>query len=189
VAALFLVFCMSDEAESETKAIGVYPGDTNPAAIHLVGTIITWWARIEGMMVLDIMALRTQPFSSGIAAKEDFPKKGKNIIAHWRKLLANGYGGDPVKISNIDAVCRISRELIEHRNHLVHSFWPYGQNDKEVVELQWVMPDKQAQYGARMGVYRKTISELNDINNSLARLYTQVMVISFNWHTLYNSPH
>lgn len=137
------------------------------------------------MMVLDIMALRTQPFSSEVAAKVDFPKQGKGIIAHWRKLLANGYGNDPEKISSVDAACRAARELIDHRNHLVHSFWPYGQSDQTVVELQWVMPDKQAQYGVKMGVYRKTISELNSINNSLARLYTKVMAISVNSHTLY----
>jgi hypothetical protein len=176
---------MDQESTALPKEFGVYPGNTNPAAIHLVGTIITWWARIEGMMVIDIMTLRTQPFSQAIAAKEAFPKQGKGIISHWRKLLVNGYGEDTSRIAEIDDACRLARELIDHRNHLVHSFWPYGQTDLEVVELQWVMPDPESPYGARMGTYRMSISDLDNINHRLAHLYHLVMAISFNSHGLY----
>jgi hypothetical protein len=167
------------------EGIGVYPANTNPAAIHLVGTIVTWWARIEGMMVNDIMALRTQPFSRDIVAKEAFPKQGKPIISHWRKLLVNGYNHDPRLVSAVDEACRLARELIDHRHHLVHSFWPYGQNDPEIVELHWVKPDIQSAIGAQMGIYRKSIGELDEINGRLAHLYHLVMAISFNSDTLY----
>jgi hypothetical protein len=73
------------------RQIGVYPGDTNPLVLHLTGTIISWWARVEGMMVFDIMSLRTLPCSRPIAEKERFPTAGKAIIKQWRRLLLNAY--------------------------------------------------------------------------------------------------
>lgn len=167
------------------SGIGVYPGGTNPAFIHLTGTIVSWWARIEGIMVQDIWALRTQPANARIVEKEQFPTSAKNIAKHWRKLLINGYGAGASEASKIDDAVRRAIELIEHRNHLVHSFWPYGQIEHEKLELSWIRPDPKEKYGVRRGTYSMTVDELDKINQRFANLYVAVMAISFNSHRIY----
>jgi hypothetical protein len=167
------------------RRIGVYPGDTNPLVIHLTGTIISWWARVEGMMVFDIMSLRTLPSNRPIAEKEKFPTAGKAIIKQWRKLLVNAYESDSPERPKIGAATEAALELIDHRNHLVHSFWPYGQIDPDKLELHWVRPDPTARHGARLGTYCMTIDELDEVNQRLSHLYNRVMAISFNSHRLY----
>jgi hypothetical protein len=164
---------------------GVYPGGTNPAFIHLTGTIVSWWARIEGMMVSDIMCLRTLPCSKAIAEKERFPGGGKAIVKQWRKLLVNAYEEGSPERAKVDAAVNAALELVHHRNHLVHSFWPYGQNDPEKLELQWVRSDAAARNGARIGSYCMTVEDLDEVNRRLSNLYTRVIAISFNSHRLY----
>ncbi len=137
-------------------------------------------------MINDIWALRTQPFSSDIVGKESFPTAGRDIVKHWRKLLANGYKNNQEQIAKIDRAVTEAISLLKHRNHLVHSFWPYGQNDPERLELHWIRPDLTERYGVKRGTYSMTIDELNEVNQRLAKLYTRVMTISFNSHRLYN---
>lgn len=165
--------------------IGVFPGGTNPAFIHLTGTIVSWWARIEGMMVHDIMTLRTQRFSAAIAKKEAFPTAGRSIVKQWRKLLVNAYGDGAPEVAKIDAAVNRAIELLDHRNHLVHSFWPYGQTDFEKLELHWIRPDTSERYGVRFGKYSMTVDDLDVVNQRLANLYNVVMAISINSHRLY----
>ena len=164
---------------------GVYPGGTNPAIIHLTGTIISWWARIEGVMIFDIWPLRSQAFSAEISANENFPTSGKDIIKQWRKLLVNAYGKEHSEVIKIEAAKSEALTLIDHRNSLVHSFWPYGQVDQQRLELHWVRRADRQPNGVSLGTYSKSIEELDEINDRLASLYTKVMAISFNSHRLY----
>ncbi len=64
------------------EQIGIYPRGTNPEFIHLTGTIVSWWARIEGIMMQDIMCLRSQPFSAALIENKGFPYGTRNTIKH-----------------------------------------------------------------------------------------------------------
>ena len=166
--------------------IGIYPGGTNPVFIHLTGTIVSWWARTEGIMITDIMALRTQPLSAQIVQKAAFPQRTRDTVRHWATLLLNAYENDGEQRGKIEKVVTKALELLEHRDRLVHSFWPYGQADSDKLELRWIRPDKTQQYGVRRGVYSMSVSELDAVNQSFAHLYNAVMAISFNSHRLYH---
>ena len=168
-----------------TKQFAVHPGGTNPDFIQLTGTIISWWARTEGIMIQDVMCLRTQPFSTEIVKTKDFPRTTRDTIKHWAKLLLNAYNATNNEHQRIEIAKAASLELLQHRDRLVHSFWPYEQADHCKLVLSWIRPDKDAQYGVQIGEYSATVDELNDINQRFANLYLEVMSISVNSARLY----
>ena len=170
---------MTDDIE------GRIPGGTNPDFIYLTGAILSWWARIEGIMVNDIMVLRTQSFSKAISEKEKFPKQGKTIITHWRKLILNGYRTFKLAPPNLDTIVNNSIQCLDCRNNLAHSFWPYGQDDEKRLNLQWVKPNPNAKYGVDRGEVAYSVQELDRVNSKLSSLYTHVMTASFRSHILY----
>jgi hypothetical protein len=69
---------------------------------------------------------------------------------------------------------------------LAHSFWPFGQENHEVLELSWIRPDATKEYGVDRGHYRITVAELDAVNSRLAHLYHSVLAVSFNSHRLYH---
>jgi hypothetical protein len=169
----------------ENKNIGVYPGGTNPIFIHLTGTIVSWWARTEGIMIGDITTLRTQSFSAEISQNSKFPTGTGDTIKHWAKLLLNAYGNESEACENIKTAKTEALEILFHRDRLVHSFWPFGQIDPEILNLNYIKPDKTMQHGVFFGEYSMTINELDAVNRRFAALYHAVMAISFNSHRLY----
>lgn len=165
-------------------SIGVYPQGVQPEFIHLVGTIVTWWARIEGMMVFDVRWLRTQPISAKVAAQETFPTKTGRLIKHWGRLMRNGHRSDAKKLKELDAILKEALNLVEHRNSIVHSFWPYGQEKPDEIRLTSMRPDPKDENAVIYITYEATIDQLDDINNRLAKLYHRTMIFSLNSHRL-----
>lgn len=142
---------------------GYYPGNTNVEFIYLTGAIISWWARIEGVMIRDIWALRTWPFSNEITQKRDFPTSGKAIITQWRALIENGCRFFEIEGPNLAKTVNEAIALVDHLNTLSHSFWPYGQTDLNVLELHWLRRDAKSSGGVRQDTYRATLSDLDKI--------------------------
>lgn len=169
----------------EEKLNGYIPGNTNPEFLYITGAIISWWARTEGIMVHDVMALRTWPFSKVITEKRKFPMNGRDLIKQWRDLIQNGYRTFELETPNLSKVVNDAIELMDVRNTLSHSFWPYGQADRDVLEVSWMKRDDASPDGVKRGSYRATLSDLDKINTRLAHLYTSVMAASFNSHKLY----
>lgn len=169
----------------EGKLDGFIPGNTNAEFMYITGAIVSWWARTEGIMVHDVFALRTWAFSKRITNKRLFPTKGKDLVTQWRGLLENGYREFELEVPNLSKVVNDALELLDFKNTLVHSFWPYGQQDREVLELSWIKPGGSAEHGVVRGNIRVTLVDLDKINTRLAHLYTAVMAASFNSHKLY----
>lgn len=166
------------------ESIGVYPGTIQREFIHLVGTIVTWWARIEGLMVFDIRWLRTQPMSARITEQEAFPTMTRRIIKHWGKLLRNGYAHDAQKLVELDAILTEAFALVEHRNAIVHSFWPYGQDKNDEIKLSSIKPKPGDPTTVIYSNYIATVEGLDDVNIRMSRLYHRAMAFSFNSHKL-----
>jgi hypothetical protein len=164
---------------------GFIPGNTNVEFIYITGAIVSWWARIEGIMMHDIMALRTWPFSESVVQKNKFPMNGKAVIKHWRKLIENGYRFFSLEPPDLAKMVNESLALLCHRNALSHSFWPWGQSDLQRLELNWIKKDDSGEWGVSRGTYSATLAELDSVNTRLAHLYTAVMAVSFNSHKLY----
>ena len=167
------------------KLNGFIPGNTNPDFMYLTGSIVSWWARIEGIMVHDIMALRTWPFSYKVTSKRVFPMSGKAVVKQWRDLIQNGYREFDLTIPDFSTLVNEALELLNVRNTLAHSFWPYGQLDKDVLEVNWIKRDDGAMHGVSRGTYRATLHDLDRINTRLAHVYNAVMAASMNSHRLY----
>jgi len=165
---------------------GYIPGDTNQDFIYFTGAIISWWARIEGLMINDIFALRTWPFSAPIVSKHQFPMSGKAVVTQWRKLLENGYRHFNLEPPALDKLVNEALELLDHRNVLSHSFWPYGQTDKNILEVHWIKRNHSGQWGVSRGTYKATLNDLDKVNTRLGHMYTAVMAASFNSHKLYH---
>lgn len=170
------------ESPPSEIGIGVYPGGTNPAFIHLTGTIVSWWARIEGLMVNDIWVLRTHPECAEFSQKRRFPLAGKEVVKHWRELHLSRSAEHRTEKSRFDLIVAEALDLVHHRNTLVHSFWPYGQTNSDYLELHWVKPSANEPHGVERGTYTKSVEELNGVNQRLANLYTRVMMASMNSH-------
>lgn len=166
---------------------GFVPGNTNVEFIYITGAIVSWWARIEGIMIHDIMVLRTWPFSENVVKKATFPMSGKSVIKHWRKLIENGYRHFSLDPPDLAKIVNESIELLDHRNTLSHSFWPYGQSDPQKLELNWIKRDDSANWGVSRGTYSATLADLDSVNTRLAHLYNAVMAASFNSHKLYRA--
>ena len=170
---------------SEEKLNGYVPGNTNPEILYITGAIISWWARTEGIMVRDVMALRTWPFSKVITEKHEFPTKGRDLIKQWRDLIQNGYRTFSLEVPDFSKLVNDAIELMNVRHTLSHSFWPYGQAENDVLEVSWMQRDDASPDGVKRGSYRATLSDLDKINTRLAHLYTSVMAASVNSHKLY----
>ena len=138
-------------------------------------------------MMHDIMALRTQPFSASIVLKNEFPMSGKAVIKHWRKLVENGYRNFSLEVPKLSKIVEDAFDLLNHRNTLSHSFWPYGQSDHQMLELSWIKRDDKGEWGVSQGTYKATLADLDQVNTRLASLYTCVMAVSFNSIRLYGT--
>jgi len=170
---------------SEEKLRGYIPGNTNADFLYITGAIISWWARTEGIMVHDVMALRTWPFSKIITDKQEFPTKGRSLIKQWRDLIQNGYRTFDLEVPDFSSLVNDAIELMGIRHTLSHSFWPYGQKERDVLEVNWMKRDDSSPTGVKRGIYRATLKDLDNVNTRLAHLYTSVMAASFNSHKLY----
>ena len=171
------------------ERIGIYPSGINPAFIHLTGTIISSWARTEGIMIGDIICLRSQPFSAEFVSKkknEKFPQGGKATIKQWAALLLNAYDKTSDQRDSVETAKTNALAILPHRDRLAHSFWPFGQTDIEKLQLNWIKPNMAEQFGFSTGEYCMTINELNAVNQKFANLYHAVMVISVNSARLYS---
>ncbi|TCD02220.1 hypothetical protein EYB45_09550 [Erythrobacteraceae bacterium CFH 75059] len=164
---------------------GVIPGNTNSDFIYLTGAVISWWARIEGIMTSDVMALRTWPFSAEIVDQKRFPLGGRDTVLQWRALIINAYKARNLSSPNLDKIVTDSLQLLWHRNCLSHSFWPYGQQEKSVLELHWIKRKDSNPQGIERGTYRVTATELDKVNTRLANLCTAALAASFNSHIVY----
>ena len=171
------------------ESIGRYPSDIQVEFIHLVGTIVTWWARTEGAMVDDLPWLREFPVNSKDAAQEAFPTQTRRAIRHWGKLLRNAYAGDVEKLAKVEAITDEAFALLDLRNFIIHSFWPYAQNKPDEISLFTITP--KPGYPSKL-VRRSrtfTVEELDDINNRMMRLYHRVFGLSGDWPRLHRLHH
>lgn len=161
-------------------SVGKYPAGYNPAIIHLVGAIATWWARSEGLIVHDLAWLRTTPGNQEIAAKEAFPTQSRRAIRHWGKLLRKLYEGDDAELNALKILLQDAIDLLEDRNVILHSFWPYWQTNNQEVELSTVQPAKDDPARIMFIRHRVTVNQLDDLNDKMSGFYHRVTAVSMN---------
>jgi hypothetical protein len=122
--------------------------------------------------------------SAKISSQEAFPTMTRLIIKHWGKLLRNGYASEPAKLTELDAILTEAFELADHRNAIVHSFWPYGQDKNDEIKLSSIKPKPGDSATVIYSNYIATIEGLDDVNIRMSRLYHRAMAFSFNSHKL-----
>lgn len=162
------------------ESVGQYPAGFNPAIIHLVGAIATWWARSEGLIVQDLTWLRTTPGNQDIARKEAFPTQTRRAIKHWAKLLRMMYHDDKVTLDALSVLLQDGIDLLEDRNVILHSFWPYWQSNDQEVELSSVQPAHGDPSKIMFVRHKVSVDQLDDLNNKMSAFYHRVMAVSFN---------
>lgn len=172
-----------------SESIGRIPAEIQPELVWLVGAIITWWARVEGLMVSDLRWLRSLDVNTTIAAKESFPPGTKRAIKHWTRLMRNFHADDTEKLAQIVAIQDEALDVWSHRNAIAHSFWPYGQVQKDEIQLQSIKRKLDDPMNAEIIEYRATVQSLNEINNRAMRLYHRTMALSFNSSMKMNQNH
>lgn len=161
--------------------IGRYPGGIDPAFIHLVGTIVTWWGRIEGVLVHDLISLRQHSTATEYARKNRFPVNTKAVIKQWASLRKMVFADNPVKVNTTE---RVQAELIDcaqYRHVIVHYFWPYGGTgkggDDQSVRLQSTKTKKGTHDALEFRSITVDVKTMNELNERLADLYHRVMVM------------
>lgn len=160
--------------------VGKFPEGIDPALIHLTGTIVTWWARIEGLLVFDLLSLRKLPDNAAYVAKERFPLSSGNLIRQWSRLQRRFSDADPARLEKLRKLADELREVAEDRNVLVHYFWPYGSSDPTTLQLQTIKPQKGNEEVLEIRSAEITIQKLDSVNERMVRLYHALMVESLN---------
>lgn len=122
--------------------------------------------------------------SARIAEQEAFPTMTRRIIKHWGKLLRNGHDEDAQKLDELDEILTEAFLLVEHRNAIVHSFWPYAQDKNNEIKLSSIKPKPGDPTTVIYSNYIATVEGLDSVNDRMARLYHRAMVFSFNSHKL-----
>lgn len=156
--------------------IGRFPDGIDPALIHLTGTIVTWWGRIEGCLVYDLITLRNLKSNEAYAAKEPFPVQTGVIIKQWSRLQRAFVASDPKRLGKVTKLADDLREVSEDRNVLVHYFWPYGAPDSSNLQLQCVKPKRGQNSVLEFRTAPIDVDKLNKVNERLIALYRTVMV-------------
>lgn len=160
------------------ESIGKIPGGFNPAIIHLVGAIVTWWARAEGMMVQDLRWLRSLPVNASVYKNDMFPTQTKRTIKQWGKCQRNLWAGHAKGLKALELVHNEALALLEERNAIVHSFWPYWHHDPERIVLHSVKPVKDNPDKLLIVKYEASVDELDDLNERVRNLYHRVLNVS-----------
>jgi hypothetical protein len=166
---------------SEGKGIGQFPKGIDPALIHLTGTIVTWWGRIEGILVHDLITLRQHPMNAAFVAKELFPVQTGRVIQQWAKLQRRYYATNQVRIEKLEKLIEELSDGADERNILVHYFWPYGAVEgDETITLQSIKPKKGQNDMLEIKQAVISVEKLDELNERLVRLYHHVMADQFN---------
>jgi hypothetical protein len=166
---------------SEGKGIGQFPKGIDPALIHLTGTIVTWWGRIEGTLVHDLITLRQLPVNAEIATKELFPVQTGRLIDQWARLQRRYYSDDQARLQTLAKLVPDLTDAAEDRNILVHYFWPYGAEGQETITLQSIKPKKGQNSVLEIKQAEISVAKLDELNERLVRLYHRVMADGFNF--------
>lgn len=162
---------------AEDKGVGRYPDGIDIALIHLTGTIVTWWARIEGLLVQDLITLRQLPMNAELAAKEPFPSSTNATIKQWHRLQ-NATWPEEKTLREVTSMVPELRDLAEERHIIVHSFWPWGSDDPETVRIQRVRPAK----GGNIAItqYELNVETMDAVNERLCSMYHRNLALSMN---------
>lgn len=144
--------------------------------ISLTGAIVTWWGRIEGLLVRDLITLRQHPACVDYARKERFPVSTGKVIDQWEKTRNLVFAGNDEKRSQTHALTKRLRDCADDRNILVHYFWPYGnERDPSTLRLTSIKTARGSHDDLEFRSVTITLEELDDLNERLFRLYTPVM--------------
>jgi hypothetical protein len=129
-------------------------------------------------MVQDLRWLRDMSINRRIYESETFPGHTKRAVKQWAKCLRNLFDGDPEALKVIGTVFEEALALLEERNAIVHSFWPYWHEDPERIVLHSVKPIKDKPDKLLIVKYEATVDELDDLNEKIRDLYHMVFKIS-----------
>lgn len=141
---------------------------------------MTWWARLEGLFVFEILILREKPSAKSVTVKERLPSGTGRRIKHWGKLMRLLYSDQPKSLKVIQDLMVESLELAGERNVLMHSFWPYTQENPDEVQLHNLKIDPTDTSQHQETVYVANVEELDDLNERIRRLYVRMVAVAFN---------
>jgi hypothetical protein len=161
--------------------VGKFPEGIDPSLIHLTGTIVTWWGRIEGCLIYDLMTLRNLAMNAAYVAKEPFPVSTGKVIKQWSRLQRAFSANDPQRLEKMTKLADELHEVSDDRNVLVHYFWPYGASDpSKPIKLQSVKPKRGDNNILQFTSVEITVEKLDSVNERLVRLYHRIMMETMN---------
>jgi hypothetical protein len=168
---------------------GRFPAGIDPWLLHLTGTIVSWWGRVEGILVGDLMLLRQHPKFLHVAQKERFPIATKRIIEQWGRGRRIVCADDALDLKRLDRALFALRECANERNDLVHGFWPYGaEPDAKTLRLEIAKPSQNDAGDIEIRHVEIDAERLDKLNERIIDLYHGVLMMSVNLHILYPHP-
>lgn len=138
---------------------------------------MTWWGRIEGLLVGDLITLRQHTSCADYAKKERFPVSTGLVIKQWEKTRNIVFADNKEKCRQTTDLVERLRDCADDRNIIVHYFWPYG-NDQNPssLTLSSIKTKRGTHDTLEFRSVTITLEDLDDLNERLFRLYTPVMV-------------
>ena len=153
------------------------PVGISPQIIFLTGCIVTWWGRIEYILINDIYRMRLHP---DLAAHRDFQVvqiATKRRIWQWRRGFVVVPEVPKDMLVKVDTLTAELYDLAEDRHLLMHSMWDIqGQDGGQTVRLTNIKPDE----GDVMLSLSTEINAalLDELNSKMYRAYHQLVSIS-----------
>jgi hypothetical protein len=153
-----------------------YPGLNDAEALALLGSIITWWSRVEQLMFQDMAEQRKRP---EIASQKKFQRiemKARDLIRQWTAVTL--LDCDPSERRALEGIRQRLFDCAERRNELIHSFWDYPMPEPPTeFRLLLVKPTTDnLSYQVLSGT--TTVARLREINREAAALYHIVLQVT-----------
>lgn len=157
------------------------PKGIDPMLIQLKGAIVTWWGRVEGLVVSDLLAMRHHPKAAKVA-KEPIQVATNRLIGQWRRTRCAIFADQPAHLSKVEELATELRETADGRHVLVHSFWPYGTSSPdEPVKLRSIKPQRADPSILEIKSYPIDPEKLDALNERLIRLYHRLLPMTVNY--------
>lgn len=168
---------------------GRFPNGIDPRLLHLTGTIVSWWSRIEGVLVKDLLTIRDHKSFKHKAANEALPVATKRLIDQWARGRRAIFSQDAKALEQLEKIVVELRNVAAERNDLVHGFWPYGAEPGErKLRLETFKPHPTKPGAFEIREYDIDAERLDEINERAISLYHKVMVMMINLLPIYTLP-
>jgi hypothetical protein len=152
------------------------PGGIPYDLIVAIGAIVTWWGRVEGMLVFELAPLRAHPACAKLAEKERFPVMTGKVIKQWADAQRLVFAADARVLAEVDELETELFACADERNKLVHYTWPYGGPEGQTtLTLQSIKPAKGTHDTLLLSKHTIDPESLDRTNDRICALYHRLL--------------